>query len=50
MIHQRQPIGPEDMAPWYEEEIFDRKLGCLPLFAILVLSWSAIGFVVWSLW
>lgn len=46
------PLDDQDLTPWYEEHEDDlfRRFGCWPFFAALVLSWSAIGFVIWSLW
>lgn len=50
MTHSLPPLDNQDLIDWHNAESFERPLGCWPFFAILVLSWSAIGFVIWSLW
>lgn len=50
MNHSLPPIDGDDLIDWHNRDNPVRPFGCWPFFAALVLSWSAIGFVIWSLW
>lgn len=62
MTHRLPPLDTEDLTPWYEEdreghnhwreeesEALNPWLVCIVLLFSFAI-WSAIGFVIWSLW